>query len=302
VSYSRSSVAVLAILLLPTARLFAQGVVFIADGSGGLPGPGPEIARQISGACVLTRVEMVDWSHGWGRVFLDLYHHGHHETQGQELACRIMTYRQACPSGRIYLVGHSSGAAVILAATEHLPPGSVTRVILLAPSVATTYDLRSALRAACEGVDAFYSHRDLVSLSMTVAGTADHQYFVGAAGYHGFRTLCGDEAALYSNLRQYPGCYSGHFSCTQAAFVRDHVLPLLVSPAIAGSADGPAASAAPGSDIRSAGYQSAAALQRLVDELLADDDFVYTPPVRQGPAPGPGRGGIAPISDSLRLP
>jgi pimeloyl-ACP methyl ester carboxylesterase len=252
------------------------------------------------------RAEFVDWSFGPGWVLADLYAHGHHKSQGQVLAGHIQAYLQHCPHARIYLVGHSAGTAVILAACNCLPPNSITRVILLAPSVSCTYDLRPALIAACEGVDAFYSHRDMVSLSMSVAPTADLRWFVGAAGYSGFRAGgCSDDMALYANLRQYPNCYGGHFHCNQSAFLRDHVIPLL-QPPVATTGEPPAAQGKTGADgIRSASFQSVSRRSPLEDlptlPPLGPEDSLPAP-TRTGPPPAPGRSGISAISDTLRLP
>jgi pimeloyl-ACP methyl ester carboxylesterase len=305
----RAALTLCGVLLIPAGSALAQshthvGVVFIADGSGGLPGPTAELTRQICCSCPLLRAECVDWSFGPGWVLADLYAHGHHKTQGQALACRVNAYLEQCPHARIYLIGHSAGTAVILAACACLPPGSVTRVILLAPSVSCSYDLRPALLAAYEGVDAFYSHRDMVSLSMSVAPTADLRWFVGAAGYSGFRSACGEDAALYANLRQYPNCYGGHFHCNQAAFLRDHVIPLL-QPPVTADAESPVARGKSPDSVRSAGFQSVSRRSALDDlptlpPLEADD--APPMPVRSGPPPRAGRGGIAPISNNLRLP
>jgi hypothetical protein len=293
------------LLLSPASTVLADsvplpvptpGIVFLVDGSGHLPGPSAELARLISCECPALRVDIFDWSHGWGRVWADMYGHGHHLTQGHELACRIMSYRQACPSGRICIVGHSSGAAVVLAAADNLPPGSIDRIILLAPAVGCRYDLRPALRAACEGVDVFYSHGDWVSLSMNIAPTADLQFFVGAAGYHGFEPVmggCPDEAALYANLRQYPGCHSGHFSCTKRDFLRDHVLPLFCT-CFGGLSGG----------IHAANYMSAVVPQSVtaLEQLPPVEQIEYVSPDSQGRPPTAGPGGVAPISNTLRLP
>jgi hypothetical protein len=312
----RITLALSGFLLVPASTALADplplpgpaiGIVFIADGSGGLPGPSCDLSRLISCGCPGMRVDIYDWSHGWGLVLMDMYGHEHHRTKGRELACRIEAYRQACPSGRICLVGHSSGAAVILAAADCLQPGTVDRVILLAPAIGCNYDLRPALRAACEGIDVFYSHRDWISFSMNFAPTADLQWFAGAAGYYGFDPVlggCGDEAALYANLRQYPGCHTGHFVCTKTAFLREHLLPLIcMSSAPYGVPGMPMASGQAGG-IRSVGYTSPIVAQSVaaLEQLPPVDDIEETTPVPQGPAPSAGGGGIAPISEGLRIP
>ena len=68
-----------------------------------------------------------------------------------------------------------------------LPPDSVDRIILLAPSVCTSYDLRPALRTARHGIDVFYSTEDrvILGLGMRIVGTAEHDCDI-AAGQVGF--------------------------------------------------------------------------------------------------------------------
>lgn len=298
---------VLAGLLLLPAAAFAQppiapcsrpGIVFIVDGSGGLPGPSTELCKLVSWYCPGMRSEVFDWTYGWGMVALDMWGHGRHKSQGRELAERVMTYRVGCPTARIYLVGHSSGAAVVLAATECLPPGTVTDVILLAPCVSRKYDVCPALAAACEGVDVFYSHRDFINLSFTLTGTSDLRFLVGSAGFHGFKggNSCGD---LNANLRQHPNSYTGHFNCIEREFLIAHVLPILqtcteVVPEAASQAQ-------PGS-IHSAGYASPSAREQALLDLLPLVEDVEESVLPMRPSPAPGRGGIAPISEALRLP
>src|SRR5262249_21592140 len=173
----------------------------------------------------------------FGRVFLDCYGHSNQRAQGQRLACEVTAYRQAYPTGRVCLVGHSSGAAVVLTAAEALPPGSVDRIVLLAPSVSCGYDLRPALCCAREGIDVFYSGRDSVSLLLGVLGSTDGCW-LSVAGYAGFRpVLCGPEdEQLYQGLRQHrwssglsrTGHLGGHFGCNRGDFLRDQVAPLLL--------------------------------------------------------------------------
>src|SRR5947207_2649584 len=74
------------------------------------------------------------------------------------------------------------------AAAEFLPPDSVERVVLLAPSVSAEYDLGPALACAREGIDVFHSGRDraYLGLGVRLLGTAD-RHWSDAAGRVGFR-------------------------------------------------------------------------------------------------------------------
>ena len=146
-------------------------------------------------------------------------------------------YRQAYPGRAVYFVGMSAGCEVLLSAAELLPPDSIDRIVLLAPSVCAYRDLRPALRAA-GGIDVFSSHKDrlVLGLGIRVTGTTEGGCRA-AAGRTGFRPVITspDDAALYQRLRQYPwqpaqrayGNDGGHFGSTQPEFLRSHVVPLL---------------------------------------------------------------------------
>src|SRR5262249_22767887 len=150
-------------------------------------------------------VEMVPWSHGYGRGLADQMDYDHARTEGACLAGQILARRQNCPGGPIYLVAHSAGSAVVLAAAEALPPNSVDGIVLLAPSVSADYDVRPALRCARHGVDVFCSERDVLFLGLGVSlvGTAD-RHWSAAAGRVGFRPVVTtpEDAVLYTKLRQ----------------------------------------------------------------------------------------------------
>jgi hypothetical protein len=182
-------------------------------------------------------LEVVDfpWSNGPGRIFADLRCHSHHKEKGQELAGLILTQCQSCPGARIYLVCHSSGAAVVLAAVEYLPPGSVDRIILLAPAVSTYYDLRPALACARQGIDCFYSPWDLTSYSVALVGTTDG-YHLPSAGAWGFTPVTDSlGGCTYQALRQHGWStemrcarhFGGHYGCTRLGFFQDYIVPLL---------------------------------------------------------------------------
>jgi hypothetical protein len=211
-----------------------QGVVYSIDGSAHLRAMTDDLRRAVEKANLPIQVESVDWSHGSGRIFADLHSQAHHRAQGLELASRIKTRHQANPTEKIYLVSHSAGSAVCLAAAEGLPEGTLDRVILLAPAVSATYDLRPALRSARAGIDVFFSRKDLISFSLNIIGTTDGRH--ASAGFSGF-DVAPEEAdrALYANLRQFgwessmtkSGNFGGHFGFTRQGFFEASVVPLL---------------------------------------------------------------------------
>ncbi len=216
------------------------GVVLVANGSGDFRTVSTNLEWVVTEAHAPLAVETLVWSHGRGRYVTDHVDHANHLIQGRLLAARVAEHRRACPGRPVHLIGHSAGCAVVLAAAEMLPPDSVDRIVLLAPSVCVTYDLRPALRTARRGIDVYHSDEDrvILGLGMRIVGTADRACRV-AAGQCGFTPVvtCPEDAALYSRLRQHPWCADvtwcghdgGHYGSNQAGFLRAYVLPLLLS-------------------------------------------------------------------------
>jgi pimeloyl-ACP methyl ester carboxylesterase len=151
----------------------------------------------------------------------------------------VANYRHAFPDRRIYLVGHSAGCHVILAAAAYLPANSVDHIVLLAPSVSACYDLRPALRCARGGIDSYFSREDNVLITATGwYGTADGH--TGAiAGLVGFACPhpASSDAGLYAKLRQFgwdrsvarTGYLGGHYGATRSAFLASYVLPRMMA-------------------------------------------------------------------------
>jgi hypothetical protein len=222
----------------PRAKPASEGIVFIVDGSARLRSFGEDLHQAVNDAQLALEVESFDWSHGMGRVLSDLHGHDHQRAKGKELAERIIVQRHGYAGGKIYLVCHSSGAAVVLAAVAQLPADSVQRIVMLAPALSPSCDLRPALRCARRGVDAFYSQNDVIGrMALPFVGTADGQFLM-SAGCVGFTLPQGcnrDDALLYLKFRQHPwiwemskiGYYGGHFGCTRGSFLRTYVVPLL---------------------------------------------------------------------------
>ncbi len=218
-----------------------QAVVFVIDGVGDFGATSSSLGQAIEEAGLPLHLHTVEWSHGYGRIFADHMDHCHARNEGRKLAEQIACYQRPRADGPplpIYMIAHSGGSAVALAATEFLPADSVERIVLLAPSVSAEYDLRPALRCTRLGLDVFHSQRDRVMLGFGVGilGTADRRW-TAAAGRVGFRPAetGSPDAALSLKLRQYPwdpcvawtGNRGGHEGAHHVRFLRAYVLPLL---------------------------------------------------------------------------
>ena len=216
-----------------------MGVVFVANGSGDLHTASTSLSQVVTETSTPLEIETIVWSRGYLRFLADHLDHANHLAQGRLLADQVMAYRRADPDRRISLLGYSTGSAVVLAAAELLPRDSVDRIVLLAPAVCASHDLRPALGTARDGIDVFYSNEDriILGLGMKILGTAEGGCRQ-AAGQCGFIPVivCPGDAALYGKLRQHPwdpivewsGNDGGHYSSNQPDFLRAYVLPLLV--------------------------------------------------------------------------
>lgn len=214
-------------------------VAFVADGSGDFRTASRVLCEAVNACNVPLRVETFVWSHGYGRMFIDHVDHCNHIEEGRRLAALIAQNMGTCENPRgVYLIGHSSGAAVVLAAAEAAPSGSIERMVLLAPAVAHNYDLRPALCKVRQSIDVFISRRDVGALVIGtgIAGTADRQ-LAAASGHIGFTPIlaCPGDELLYTKLRIHPwdpsvawtGNRGSHYGTLEPAFVRAYVLPLL---------------------------------------------------------------------------
>jgi pimeloyl-ACP methyl ester carboxylesterase len=168
-----------------TAR---PGVVFVIGGIGGLDPLNFWVPLTLPRAGVPHEVRNFPWTHGKGRILRDLQDLRHLLGKGAELADAVRAVKAAEPDRPVYLLAHSAGTAVALAAAEQLPPGTLERIVLLSAAVSPDYDLRPALRATRGELVTFCSPWDLFFLSWGTSqfGTAD-RYYGASAGLKGFR-------------------------------------------------------------------------------------------------------------------
>ena len=173
---------------LQAAEPVRAGTVFVVGGVGGLDPLQATASWALPVAGVPHRIEVFLWTHGVLRPLRDLQDIRHLLKQADRLVQRVREELAQHPDRPIYLLGHSAGAALILAAAEKLPPASIERMILLAPAVSPSYDLRAALRATRHELVAFNSTYDRLCLDWctTLFGTVDRVYGP-AAGLDGFR-------------------------------------------------------------------------------------------------------------------
>ncbi len=214
----------------------AQTLVLVADGAGDFRCCSTMLRWAAAQVRSPVMIEPFVWSHGYRRCFADQVDTCYAQAQGRRLAAEVLARRAANPRLRICLAGHSAGCAVALAGAENLPPNSLACVVLLAPSLPSSYDLCPALPAAYGGIHVFYSRRD-IGMMAAVRGVEVFKSGLPRkpAGRVGFDTPC-RPCCLAERLRQYPwnpswaklGHDGGHYGCYQPAFVQVYLLPLFM--------------------------------------------------------------------------
>jgi pimeloyl-ACP methyl ester carboxylesterase len=235
-------------LAIPLALLVADlpaprtlpGVVFIVGGVGGLDPLQYAAPVCLRHAGLPHAVRVFAWTHGKGRILRDLQDHGHLQAQGARLAELVRDFLARCPDRPVYLVGHSAGAGVVLAAAELLPPASLERIVLLSAAVSPAYNLSAALRATRRELVSFHCTGDclILGLGTRLFGTTDRQYSqsAGRCGFVVPAELGTQERCLYERLVQVPcglrlaleGCGAGpHHATCMPPFLSVRLVPWL---------------------------------------------------------------------------
>src|SRR5262245_28132283 len=152
------------------------GIAFVANGSGGDADLTEGLNEALRGARLPFAVDTTVWTLGLGAA-RDHVATERHVDAGALMAGKVACFRKAYPDRIVILIGHSAGTDVILRAAECLPENTVHRIILLAPSVSSCYDLRAALRSSRSGIDSYWSTEDgVLALAEDMLGTADGQH------------------------------------------------------------------------------------------------------------------------------
>jgi hypothetical protein len=218
------------------------GVVFVVDGAGNFQACSQHIRLAARQERLPIQVVTVEWSHGFGRIIADQIGYAYARAKGCELAQVLQAFRREHPCVPMYLLGHSAGSAVVIAALESLPPVTIERAFLLAPSLSATYDLSPALKAVRTNLHVFYSERDTIYLGLWTGllGNSD-RCWGPSSGRFGFQysPTCSEDVRFGGKLIQRPwqpvdrlaGNDGKHYGDYQIEFVRLHILPLFANQA-----------------------------------------------------------------------
>lgn len=199
----------------------------------GVTGDGPWYDAAYHELTQIAPVEMFHWGAPKLLFIANFRDKQIHDRAEQRLAERI----DALPASveRVQIVAHSAGCGVALGATAQAKR-RIDRLILIAPSVSPTYDLRPAMSRLDGPVHVFYSKDDVLLLKWRTStfGTYD-RVKTPAAGHVSFTP---DALPLPDRARLIQHAYDdlspttqptrgGHFACLAQPLFRAAILPLL---------------------------------------------------------------------------
>lgn len=225
-------------------ELDQHGQVFYLDGAGGggvLTNWGRGVKDGLDRAGYRGDFYNFPWHTGLGVAADQSADVAYKRGKAAVLAAEIDTYAKSHPGAPINIVGLSAGTAVAAFTLEALPADvKVDNVVLLGSSLSNHYDLTQALRHVKDRLYVFTSQNDAVlKFLVSAAGTADRQFCgacsAGLAGFH--QPMNSDEGTKtqYAKIETVDwkpefakhGNLGGHTDAVNAAFVVDHVAPLL---------------------------------------------------------------------------
>ena len=185
-------------------HLDGRSLVIVANGVSGSTTASDNLIELNGELNLGLRIQAVSWTRT-DSLYGDLIDHEAQMNAAMKIACLTQAIRRDCPHSRIFFVGSSAGARVVLTAAEMSPAKSIDRIILLSPAVSSTHDLTAALRASRCGIDNFWASEDNVLARAAEYLSVQEKTPVYMAGRAGFRLPCPtpEYKAAYCNVRQY---------------------------------------------------------------------------------------------------
>jgi len=149
------------------------------------------------------------------------------------LTLAIEDYHRRYPDNEIEVVALSAGTGVAVWAMERLKPNTrIDNVFLLGSSLSHDYDVQRALQHIDGKIHVFYSSHDKVLQAVEIVGTIDGKRGVKSVGQVGLSVPAGADAKIvntgWSAKYFHYGWAGGHTDCTNKAFVRGVIAPLML--------------------------------------------------------------------------
>ncbi|WP_459557123.1 alpha/beta fold hydrolase [Lacunimicrobium album] len=235
--------SLLALWKVPFGPLFVQqydtiseerldkGLIVIMPGIEGKGVLNRSVAMGLLDAGVPEAITMHDWTSGKRVGPVNLLRTKRNKAQAQVLVDRIIKYQDEYPGRPVTLIGHSGGGGMTMMTLELLPAGRQIRTaILLAPAVSPGYDFAPIWDKVSHHIHHFYCVTDMFFLGIGTAvfGTMDRRFTV-SAGAIGFRHRNDKLIQHPFRMEMFKSWnLAGHFGCTNRAFVRQYLAPLIL--------------------------------------------------------------------------
>lgn len=206
----------------------------------GISGPFPSLTRLerlIQAELPDTTTQILDWTvleqpRSWLGNLQDI---DTNRARAEVISEQLAQWRAVHPHTRLYLVGISGGAGMILFTLDNVPADiRIERVLLLSGAVSRSYDLSRALTKSRGGIVAYRSPVDLAFLhtGTSLFGSFDRKH-APSAGCVGFDSPPQPELAekliqvswTTDDIRL--GNLGGHFGSLAPAYFRIKLLPYL---------------------------------------------------------------------------
>lgn len=164
------------------------GKTFYLDGAGGLGFGTSAVPEGLRRAGYLGDCEVFDWSTTKNPLLDQVDPLGFNKMHAKTLAHKIRAYRQKFPKQEVNVIALSAGTGVTVWALERLNGKyRVNNVFLLGSSLASSYDMRLALKSVKGEVYVYHSPHDAILAVVPMIGTVDGKLGAKVAGLVGLR-------------------------------------------------------------------------------------------------------------------
>ena len=204
-------------------------VIFLPGMQGDTPGDRWFVKGLIEGGATDSR--LFDWTESWWAM-KNLHDRDGHRRAAEKLAGKLQQLSEEDPHKTTILIGHSTGAMVILDILPLLQADLIDQAWLLNAAVSRGYDLTAALPGARRIVN-LYSKNDWVVLNLgtKLFGTADGSH-EASAGHEPFDGPGSGDARLeqlpYDPAWAKTGHLGLHTTFVFKHFSRDVLLPMIL--------------------------------------------------------------------------
>lgn len=224
---------------------YANGLVMVLDGAGGITLAPQQIQQGLNDGGVNHAIEIFKWSAGHN-VLEDQQDVGRNRRVAGDLARRVGLYMSQYPGRPVHLMGLSAGTGIVVFAAEQIPASRpVDGICLMASSLSSTYDLTPALSHVRNEITNFQSSLadvGVLGVGVALAGTVDRGGGL-SAGLAGF-SVPKDASPLTQRLYEeklvempYNPAYAifgnlgDHLGATSPGFVKQFMAPIVLDAA-----------------------------------------------------------------------